>query len=172
MSEYPTVPVVGASNVSAPVGQDPTDPSYFYMRYPKLHDLLYRGGIEGVEYCLVAGHNLRRYGELKDNLGESWSPIRDLPPLTIEGPKGVAETVVLMGRGRPIPGSDDHNGVRPYYIDIDVEETTGMPANPESPLAIGNLPDGEKIQAASETKERAGAARGKQAPVVQVIEGK
>ena len=141
----------------APIGTDPTDPTHFHMRYPTLRDLLSKGGREGVEYCLVAGHNLRRFTD------GGWSPIVGLPPLTIEGPKGLVDSVILMGRGEPIPGSDDYNGVRRYYVDIEVEDITGLPSSPDSPTTTTNLPK-EAIQAASN----------KRAPKedIQVIEGK
>ena len=142
----PEAQVATEPPVTAAVGRDPTDPTYFFMRYPKLSDLLYRSGIEGVEYCLVAGHNQARFTRTPDGDGKTWSAIQGLPPLTIEGPKGVADTVILMGKGTPIPGSDDHNGIRKFGVDIDVEETTGLPANPDSPLAITN-----------NTKDEAGA---------------
>ena len=60
----------------------------------------------------------------------------------ITGPKGTVPSVILMGRGEPIPGSDDYNGIRPYNVDVDVEEATGIPANDESPLHFNNIPEG------------------------------
>lgn len=144
--------------VTAPIGTDSTDPTYFHMRYPTLHDLLSRGGLEGVEYCLVAGHNLRKFTE------EHWSAIKGLPPLTIEGPKGVVDSVVLMGRGDPIPGSDDHNGIRWYYTDIFIEDTTGLPSDPNN----------QDIDMTNTPKEVITKASNKRPPKeeIQVIEGK
>ena len=139
----------------AQIGADPVDPTHFHMCYPTLADLLSKGGLEGVEYCLVAGHNLKQFTDLH------WSAIRGLPPLTVTGPKGVVDSVILMGRGDPIPGSDDHNGIRHYYTDIYIEEVTGIPANPESPIKLGNLPKLEPKPTSTKPKED-----------IQVIEGK
>ena len=137
MSEPTTEPTT-----LAPIGEDPTDPNHYHMRYPTLDDLLYRGGREGVEYCLVAGFNQRKFGEV------GFSGIREAPNsdtslvFSITGPKGTVPSVILMGRGEPIPGSDDYNGIRPYNVDVDVEEATGIPANDESPLHFNNIPEG------------------------------
>lgn len=143
--------------VLAPIGTDPTDPTYFHMRYPTLGDLLSRGGREGVEYCLVAGHNLRKFTDYH------WSAIVGLPPLTIEGPKGVAESVILMGKGDPIPGSDDYNGIRWYYVDIDIEEATGLASSPND-IDMTNMPPPESIPKGRPGKPPTGD--------VTVIEGK
>jgi hypothetical protein len=123
-----------SESVTAPVEPSPTDLTYFKDRYPTLPELLAKGGITGVEYCLVSGSNQRKFAELKNEKGHIWSPIKDLPALTIEGPKGKVDTVILMGRGEPIRGSGDFNGIRAYFVDVDVEETVGIPANEDSPV--------------------------------------
>ena len=130
------------TEVLAPIGESPADPNHYHMRYPTLDDLLYRGGREGVEYCLVAGFNQRKFGDV------GFSAIQEAPTsdtrliFSITGPNGTVPSVILMGRGDPIPGSDDYNGVRPYNVDVDVEEATGIPANDESPLHFNNIPEG------------------------------
>ena len=125
------------------------DPTVFINQYPTLTDLLAKGGIEGVEYCLVHGKNLRKFAEMENAASERWSPIRDLPTLTILGPAGRVDSVVLMGRGEPTYGAADYNGIRHYYVDVDVEEDTGIAASPDSPLAnrVSNLPLPSKVQA-------------------------
>jgi hypothetical protein len=135
-----------SEEVEAPVGQDPTDPTHFHMRYPTLKELLRAGGIEGVEYCLVSANNLKKFGKLRDSEGNFWSPIRDLPALSISGPKGTAESVVLMGRGKPIPGACEFNGIRQYFVDSDLELETGLWADPDHPLDMSNLPSAEKVK--------------------------
>ena len=129
------------------------DPTVFINRYPTLDELLAKGGREGVEYCLVSGGNLRKFSQMESPIegrhGERWSPIRDLPTLTLIGPEGRVDSVVLMGRGDPTYGAADYNGIRSYYVDIAIEETIGLPANPDSPLATKttNLPTPDKVQA-------------------------
>jgi len=139
------------------------DPTVFLNRYPTLAELLAKGGIEGVEYCLVAGKNLRKYSQMENAVKEKWSPIRDLPTLTIVGPAGRADSVVLMGRGEPTYGASDYNGIRRYYVDVDVEVATGIPANPDSPLAnkVSNLPLGKaKDEGSKKSKDDAPAKEG------------
>ena len=141
----------------APVGQDPTDPNHYYMRYPTLSELLYRGGREGIEYCLVAGYNQRKFMDQHgfDNLKEPPDAERKLV-FSIEGPKGIMDTVVLMGKCAPIPGSDDFNGVRDYGVDEDIIELTGLTdgvvyddedkpsEEPTSASTQGKKPEGDK----------------------------
>jgi hypothetical protein len=119
------------------------DPTVFENRYPTLQELLRDGGLTGVEYCLVSGANQRLFGGDADPDGNTWSAVRDLPILTIKGPKGTVDTVVLMGRGNPVPGAGDYNGIRHYWVDVTLEEAVGIPANPQSPVAtsISNKPD-------------------------------
>jgi hypothetical protein len=120
------------------------DPTYFEGRYPTLEEMLSKGGLAGVEYCLVSGSRQKLFAEMKDDNGFSWSPIRDMPILTIAGPKGTVESVVLMGRGEPIRGAGDYNGIRHYFVDIALEEAVGIPANSESPVAnLVNTPKPE-----------------------------
>jgi len=142
------------------VGADPTDDRYYYMRYPRLNELLYREGREGVSYCLVAGYNIKKFENdfIINAKGEKiyWSLVEGTRTYTIEGPNGVVDSVVLMGRGAPIPGSDDYNGVRPYYVDADVEEQTGLPSDPSNPES---LPTKETADASNTGKKQAGDQR-------------
>ena len=72
---------------------------------------------------------------MKDERGFGWSPINDVPVLTFKGPMGTVDTVIVMGKGEPILGADDNNGIRNWFVDIDIEESIGVPANPDSPVA-------------------------------------
>lgn len=150
------------------------DPTVFLNHYPTLDDLLAKGGIEGVEYCLVHGKNLRKFSQMENMAKERWSPIRDLPTLTIIGPAGRVDSVVLMGRGDPTYGAADYNGIRQFYVDIDVEETTGLPANPESPLATKttNLPVEKALDERGGKKPKAEAKPEPKPEDIQVIKGK
>jgi hypothetical protein len=161
-----------ATELSEPVFAEP-DPTVFIDRYPTPNELLYRGGKEGIEYCLVAGERIGYFSRLKNEDGDSWSLIKSdrnsetVPTITIRGPKGVDESVVLMACGKPIPGSDDHNGVRRFYVDTVLEEKVGIPANPKSPVSTTNPPAPKQVQADSEDgRKRTGAAKGS----IQVIE--
>jgi hypothetical protein len=121
----------------APVQPEPgteVDLTRFENRYPTLPELLRDGGLTGVEYCLVSGANQRLFAEDTDENGKAWSPVRDLPALTVAGPKGTVDTVILMGRGDPIRGSGDFNGIRQYFVDVDLEEAVGIAASKKSPL--------------------------------------
>jgi hypothetical protein len=179
-----------ATELSEPVFAEP-DPTVFIDRYPTPNELLYRGGKEGIEYCLVAGERIGYFSRLKNEDGDSWSlrlknedgdswsliksdrNSETVPTITIRGPKGVDESVVLMACGKPIPGSDDHNGVRRFYVDTVLEEKVGIPANPKSPVSTTNLPDPKQVQADSEDgRKRSGAALGKKGSIQVIEEGK
>ena len=108
------------------------DPTYFENRYPRPDELLRDGGLTGVQYCFVSGANQRKFAEDKDEEGYAWSPIKDLPALTFAGPKGTVDTVVLMGRGDPVTGAGDGNGIRLWFVDIDIEERTGIPTSKDT----------------------------------------
>ena len=111
------------------------DLTTFTNRYPEPTEILKHGGLAGVEYCYVAGHNQRKYSDIKDDKGFGWSPINGVPVLTFAGPLGTVDTVIVMGKGEPILGADDNNGIRQWYVDVDIEESIGVPANPQSPVA-------------------------------------
>lgn len=126
----------------APVEPDPT---FFDGKYPTLFELLRDGGLTGVEYCLIKGSQLKHFSKLPDSEGNVWSPIADLPALTIRGPKGQVDTVLLVGRGRPVPGAGDYNGIRKYNVSIELEEEVGIPANPDSPVNVTTNLQPEKL---------------------------
>ena len=133
-----------SETAEAPVALTPTepDPTYYENRYPEPDDICRQGGKAGVEYCYVAGHNQRKFTD------EKWSPIIGVPVLTIAGPAGTVDTVVVMGKGEPIKGADLDNGIRRWSVDIDLEEATGIPANPDSPIGekrISNSPDPKTV---------------------------
>ena len=139
---------------TAPVESDPT---YFKNHYPTLMDLLMDGGRPGVEYCQVCGSNQRSFAILKDDDDFTFSLVDGLPPYTVEGPRGKVDTVVLMGRGKPIEGAGDFNGIRKCSIDIDLEEATGIPANPQSPITLNPLDKAtESVAAAQKPKPSPG----------------
>jgi hypothetical protein len=137
-----------------------SDPTVFANRYPTLDDLLAKGGKEGVEYCLVDSRNLRKFSQDRDGDNEVWWQVPGLPTLSIIGPDGTAESVVLMGRGQPTYGAADYNGRRKYHVDIDIEEATGLPADPDNPLPkLTNLPISKVQDEISEKKAKVGASK-------------
>jgi hypothetical protein len=76
---------------------------------PELTELVQSGGAPGVMYCLVRGSEL---GEMQR---EEWEIVRGSKSMTIHGPSGSCDSVVLMLKGRPIPGASRGNGRRNYY---------------------------------------------------------
>lgn len=128
------------------------DPTYFENRYPHPEEILRHGGITGVEYCYVPGSRVKRYADWEDETGNhrKWSTIEGIPPLCFVGPLGAVDTVVLMGRGDPIPGTHDFNGARKFFVDKELEESTGIPAHRESP--VFTLWEEEQKRAASAAK--------------------
>ncbi|OGR29714.1 MAG: hypothetical protein A2139_02400 [Desulfobacca sp. RBG_16_60_12] len=134
---------------TAPVEPDLTR---FEGRYPEPDEICRYGGLPGVEYCYVAGQNQRKFVDM------GFSPITGVPALPFIGPLGTMDTVVVMGRGAPIQGAGDDNGIRRWFVDVDVEGTIGIPANPDSPV-------GKPTEA---IRQAAKPAKGD----IQVIEGK
>jgi hypothetical protein len=137
------------------------DPTVFVNRYPTLAELLSKAGKEGIEYCLVDRRNQRRFEHDSDEDGETWWQVDRLPTLSIVGPNGVAESVVLMGRGKPTYGAADFNGRRKYAVDLDIEEATGLPADPNNPLTkLSNIPIARVKEENAKSKEaKAGASK-------------
>ena len=88
----------------------------FPDRYPRLDELLTHGGMSGVDYALVAGQNIGRFQK------HGWSQIKDMPSLQI----GQCDSVLLLGKGDPIPGASDQNGIRCFYADRDLPALTGI----------------------------------------------
>jgi hypothetical protein len=92
-------------------------------------------------------------GEFEKELdaeGNTWSLILGVPTITIAGPKGTCDTVKLMGRGKPVEGAGDFNGVRVVVVDRVLEETTGIlaqklpvPEEPKSAPAQGKKQSGD-----------------------------
>ena len=134
---------------TAPVQPDLTR---FEGRYPEPDEICRYGGRPGVEYCYVAGQNQRKFVDV------GFSPITGVPTLTFVGPKGTMDTVVVMGRGAPIQGAGDDNGIRRWFVDVDVEKVTGIPSSSGSPV------DKPTEAARQSTKPTKGD--------IQVIEGK
>lgn len=108
---------------------EPTsDDLTFSGRYPNLCELVEKGGLPGVVYGLVPGElqvRMQRYG---------WSPIENMPPISIEGPRGRVDTVLVMGHGQPIPGAPAGNGKRRFMIHYQLEEKTGLFVDPSGHL--------------------------------------
>jgi hypothetical protein len=89
-------------------------------RLPRLAEVLLWGGKPGVEYCYVDGANLGAFQSIGFEL------VRDTDAFTVTGPKGECSSVVIMGRGTPIPGADPQNGIRVLGVDNKIRESTGL----------------------------------------------
>ena len=76
---------------------------------PSLDQMLSMGGRAGVEYCLISADDL---GEM-NRMG--WTIIPGTHPMTLHGPTGSCDNVLLMGQGKPIEGAAAGNGRRLYY---------------------------------------------------------
>jgi hypothetical protein len=92
----------------------------FEGRLPRLEEVLLWGGQPGVEYCYVDGSNIGAFQDL------GFEMLRDTSVFTVIGPKGMCHSVLIMGRGTPIPGADPQNGVRMLGVDNVIRESTGL----------------------------------------------
>ena len=120
------------------------DLTHFTNRYPEPPEILRNGGLCGTKYCYVPGHRQRLYTELDP----PWSAVVDVPVLKFTGPLGTVDTVIVMGSGAPIKGAADDNGIREWFVDIELEEAIGVPASKDSPL-VGVMAEINKSEAKS-----------------------
>jgi len=158
----PLYPPDDARAPGTPRGPEPapevTDEDLHFDRYPNLYELVTPR--IGVQYVLVLGNDVRRYQRVskQGNQGrpeEWWDTIPNMPAITIEGPKGTADTVVLLGKGRPATGGSDLNGKRRFYVDAAIEEVTGLYVEgAPSELSNGKVTDEEVEAARAESRPK------------------
>jgi hypothetical protein len=102
------------------------DPTHF-DRIPHPKEIVRSGGLPGVEYCYVLGKNIGKWQKMsRGDKSQQWSLTRNIPVISIAGPKGFADSVVVMSRGIPIPGADPENGTRRWYVDNELISLTGL----------------------------------------------
>ena len=94
--------------------------------YPTLDDLTLHGGVPGLKYRLTHVANMARAQS------EGWKLTQGYPVFVLKGWAGIA-SAQLMVRGKPIPGADPYNGVRPYFIDKRLDDETGIDTEPPAP---------------------------------------
>lgn len=116
---------------------DPTQPdlrrsdvSVFEGRLPDPAEILQWGGKPGVEYLIIDAANLHQAlalppVELPDGTKDKWTSVKDVNVYQVSGPKGVV-TVMILGRGKPIPGADPANGIRKWSYDRSILTSTGL----------------------------------------------
>jgi hypothetical protein len=137
-------PVEPAARAAAPAKP------YTYTQIPKLKQLLPRmGGRPGVEYAQVCVQHLR------DAEDAGWHRVDHARVYTIVGPKGSID-LVLMERGKPVPGLGHASGKRKCQVDLLVEQATGHFVR-SKPLVVGS--NGATANAVSEPKPQATQAR-------------
>lgn len=95
-------------------------PKEFVGRLPSPDELTRFGGYPGVKYCLVHGKNI---GDFSQNGWEMTSV--DMVGV-VKGPDGNCKNIIVMARGKPIPGADPMNGRRQWYVDPSILEETGL----------------------------------------------
>ena len=113
----------------------PHDPAItqYKDRIPYVDDVIRDGGRPGCEYAYVLGDNIGYYNENEPDT--PWTPVPGAPVLTIEGPKGRVDNVMVLVRGKPIKGADARNGVRIWLVDPDIHTRTGIAgASPAEPV--------------------------------------
>lgn len=120
----------------------------FEGRLPKLAEVLLWGGQPGVEYCYVDGSNIGAFQDI------GFEMIRDATVFGVLGPKGECPSILIMGRGTPIPGADPHNGIRVLGVDNHIRATTGVDMDEGYDAS---KPDRAPIRKASEKQEKASA---------------
>lgn len=97
----------------------------FEGRLPQLDEVLLWGGRPGVQYCYVSGENLGAFQDI------GFDMVKDAQVFSVVGPKGQCSSVVIMGKGTPIPGADPQNGIRVLGVDNNIREITGLDSEAE-----------------------------------------
>lgn len=87
---------------------------------PDLRDLLPNGGLAGIVYAQVTTNHTREAQEI------GLRPIKHTEVFTIQGPTGTV-SVILTGKGTPIPGASPDAGARECVLDGDIFVRTGLP---------------------------------------------
>ena len=96
----------------------------FEGRLPDPTEILRYGGRPGMEYLMLDARNLHVATQLDFPTGP-WKLCREVPIYNVVGPKG-ATTLMVLGKGEPIEGSDPLNGVRRWSYDTTLLTTTGL----------------------------------------------
>lgn len=115
-----------SDEIASYTGQDPSDEAVFHNRYPYPHELVRHGGIVGIEYCLIPAEKITQYS----NMG--WRQVNRVDPITIIGPKSKRDSIMLVCRGEPIPGSVRAGGLREWYVAQEIIDATGIVENIDS----------------------------------------
>lgn len=90
-----------------------------FNELPDLLDLMPSGGRIGFEYALVASKNMVRAQH------DSWDMVTGQPAFEVEGPMGTCP-VVLMGKGKSVPGASSSGGRVVVWFDPDISDATGL----------------------------------------------
>jgi hypothetical protein len=92
-------------------------------RYPKLTELLNRGGVPGVKYLYALSANISKFQDLKGEDGEplGWMLTRDVPAFNVKG-----QSMVLMSMGEPINGARPESWTPECYMDKEADKLTGL----------------------------------------------
>ena len=126
----------------------------YHGRLPDPAELLAWGGQPGTQYAMVAGQNVTAAKEL------DWQLCRDVASVTVSGPEGACELVV-MAKGDPINGASPANGIRRWQYDPTLLALTGIKDPTEPELKADPTP---RNNAAAAAKAKAAAALPQPAP--------
>jgi hypothetical protein len=97
---------------------------------PDPRDIFPNGGVVGLEYAYVLGHNIGFYTDPRLPLEDRWELVRGAPVYRI----GPANNVLLICRGLPVPGADPASSCRTWYVDPELDDLlSGMDTPPTSP---------------------------------------
>jgi len=124
-----------------------SDPLFFENCYPDPYDELQNGGWPGISYAYVSVANQKKY---MTEFG-LWLVPNNGKVYTISGPKGQMDCII-MGHGEPIRGADPSNGLREWYVDHDLEEGTGVSADPKGKFGKSK----ETLNASAQGKKQEG----------------
>jgi hypothetical protein len=106
-----------------------SDVKTFEGRLPDPAEVIQWGGKPGVQYLMIDSRNLHEARNeppiVIDGKEHRWGPIKDMDVYQVVGPQG-GTTIMVLGRGKPIPGADPANGVRRWSYDRTILETTGL----------------------------------------------
>lgn len=116
---------------------------------PDLPQLIPSGGRPGVEYCLIPPVHLGTWQR------DGWWIVPRIEPLTIHGPTGSADGVLLLGWGTPIPGASPSNGRRHYYAHEELLVELGYVPSPAPPADLTAL----RAETSAHKSAAVGAAR-------------
>jgi hypothetical protein len=97
-----------------------SDQTTFEGRMPDPTEVVRWGGSPGCRYAFITAD---RYDHFAESGWELPSP--PVRTITVKGPTGSCRVMIVV-QGKPIPGADPLNGIRPWSYDPTIKDRTGL----------------------------------------------